>query len=221
MTASDPVAARGTSWDSGSGNSDQHRKSFRYSTEKDDVHLLRHDSTSKGPNGATESNENSFGTIPERGTMERTTVQRSLSVPRRASVAWDGLDLGLPDRPGSSNEKTRTNANQDLSQPPRMPTHTRGRSSPGPYRMQGGTWRVAPQDMAIKMEPNSTSPSPTNDTSDPPHSIFTRKQKKMLVYIVSMAAIFSPLSSNIYFPAVDTISRVGCPIRSIRLNDAS
>jgi hypothetical protein len=208
MTASDPVAARGTSWDSSDGNSDQQRKSYRHSTEKDDVQLLRNDSTSKQSDGAREPNAHSFGTIPERGTMERTTVQRSLSVPRRASVAWDGMDLGLPDRPGSSNESKRTNANQELSQTPKMPTHTRGRSSPGPYRMQGGTWRVAPEDMATKREPDSTSPSPTNDTPDPPHSIFTRKQKKMLVYIVSMAAIFSPLSSNIYFPAVDTISKV-------------
>jgi hypothetical protein len=208
MTVSDPVAARGTSWDYGGDDSDQQRKSCRYSTEKDDVQLLRHDSTSKRPDGATESNIHSFGTIPGRETMERTAVQRSLSVPRRASVAWDGLDLRQPDRPGSSNENKRSHIDQELSQLPKMPTHTRGRSSPGPYRLQGGTWRVAPQDVAIKKEPDGTSPSPVNDAPDPPHSIFTRKQKKMLVYIVSMAAIFSPLSSNIYFPAVDTIAKV-------------
>jgi MFS family permease len=35
----------------------------------------------------------------------------------------------------------------------------------------------------------------------------SNKQKWNLVIFVSLAASFSPLSSNIYFPAVDTISR--------------
>jgi hypothetical protein len=43
---------------------------------------------------------------------------------------------------------------------------------------------------------------------DPPHHVFNRKKKKLLVYLVSLAAMFSPLSSNIYFPALDTIATV-------------
>jgi hypothetical protein len=43
---------------------------------------------------------------------------------------------------------------------------------------------------------------------EPPYHIFTLAKKKQLVYIVSAAAIFSPLSSNIYFPALGAISNV-------------
>ncbi|KAJ5689601.1 hypothetical protein N7462_003993 [Penicillium macrosclerotiorum] len=42
--------------------------------------------------------------------------------------------------------------------------------------------------------------------SPPPYHVFTRSQKLQMVCIVSLAAIFSPLSSNIYFPALGVIS---------------
>jgi hypothetical protein len=45
---------------------------------------------------------------------------------------------------------------------------------------------------------------------EPPYHVFTLAMKKQLVYIVSAAAIFSPLSSNIYFPALGQISKVRC-----------
>ncbi|KAH8689006.1 major facilitator superfamily domain-containing protein [Talaromyces proteolyticus] len=40
-----------------------------------------------------------------------------------------------------------------------------------------------------------------------PYHIFSRKRKKQMVYIVSFAALFSPLSSNIYFPALGDVSK--------------
>lgn len=39
-----------------------------------------------------------------------------------------------------------------------------------------------------------------------PYHILSKKQKWNLVIFVSMAGAFSPLSSNIYFPAINTIS---------------
>lgn len=45
-------------------------------------------------------------------------------------------------------------------------------------------------------------------TEDPPYHVFTLTQKRRLVYIVSLAALFSPLSSNIYFPALGAIATV-------------
>lgn len=42
--------------------------------------------------------------------------------------------------------------------------------------------------------------------SEEPYHILSNKQKWNLVVLVSLAASFSPLSSNIYFPAMDTIS---------------
>ncbi|KAF7713215.1 Uncharacterized protein PECH_001612 [Penicillium ucsense] len=48
----------------------------------------------------------------------------------------------------------------------------------------------------------SQTPSPA-----PVYHVFSRTQKLCMVYIVSLAAIFSPLSSNIYFPALGLISK--------------
>jgi len=42
----------------------------------------------------------------------------------------------------------------------------------------------------------------------PQYHVFSRSRKLEMVCIVSLAAIFSPLSSNIYFPALGTISKV-------------
>lgn len=42
----------------------------------------------------------------------------------------------------------------------------------------------------------------------PAYHIFNRSRKLELVFIVSLAAIFSPLSYNIYFPALGDVSRV-------------
>jgi len=43
---------------------------------------------------------------------------------------------------------------------------------------------------------------------EPPYHVFSLAKKKQLVYIVSLAGLFSPLSSNIYFPALGQISKV-------------
>jgi len=43
---------------------------------------------------------------------------------------------------------------------------------------------------------------------EPPYHVFSQKRKKQLVYIVSLAGLFSPLSSNIYFPALGQIADV-------------
>ncbi|CAG8110975.1 unnamed protein product, partial [Penicillium nalgiovense] len=40
----------------------------------------------------------------------------------------------------------------------------------------------------------------------PPYHVFTRPRKLLMVIIVSFAAIFSPLSSNIYFPALSDVA---------------
>ena len=45
-------------------------------------------------------------------------------------------------------------------------------------------------------------------STPPPYHIFNQSRKLELVFIVSLAAIFSPLSPNIYFPALGDVSRV-------------
>lgn len=44
-------------------------------------------------------------------------------------------------------------------------------------------------------------------TSDRPYTTFTSRQKAMIVLVATIGGSFSPFTTNIYFPAIDTISR--------------
>ncbi|KAL2208062.1 major facilitator superfamily transporter [Sarocladium strictum] len=56
-------------------------------------------------------------------------------------------------------------------------------------------------------------------TQDQPHSIFDKRQKGLIVAIVSTAATFSGFASNIYFPALPTIADdLGVSIELINLS---
>lgn len=46
-----------------------------------------------------------------------------------------------------------------------------------------------------------------NNTPEPPHSIFPKWQRGLYVYIASLAAFSSPVSSSIYYPAMLTLAR--------------
>lgn len=54
------------------------------------------------------------------------------------------------------------------------------------------------------------SEKPVSDTSaadNEPFSVYTRNQKRCLVLAASIAAFFSPLSANIYLPALNTLAK--------------
>lgn len=48
---------------------------------------------------------------------------------------------------------------------------------------------------------------PTAGDVSRPYSVFTTGQKRLTVFLVTFAALFSPLSSFIFFPAVDALSK--------------
>lgn len=52
------------------------------------------------------------------------------------------------------------------------------------------------------IDPESARERPTT----PPYSIFTRGQKRYIVFLAAFAGLFSPLSANIYFPALNTLA---------------
>ncbi|KAH6887507.1 major facilitator superfamily domain-containing protein [Thelonectria olida] len=55
--------------------------------------------------------------------------------------------------------------------------------------------------------PLSSSPAPpSQEPPEAPYSIFDRRQKALIILIVSTAATFSGFASNIYFPALPTIA---------------
>ncbi|KAL9113816.1 MAG: hypothetical protein Q9187_007560 [Circinaria calcarea] len=41
----------------------------------------------------------------------------------------------------------------------------------------------------------------------PPYSVFSKGKKHYIVFIVAWAGLFSPLSANIYFPALNTLTK--------------
>lgn len=63
------------------------------------------------------------------------------------------------------------------------------------------------QDSAVSSSANSVYVE-KKELEEPPYHIFSFAKKRQLVYIVSLAGLFSPLSSNIYFPALKEISTV-------------
>ncbi|KAL9079291.1 MAG: hypothetical protein Q9157_001814 [Trypethelium eluteriae] len=44
-------------------------------------------------------------------------------------------------------------------------------------------------------------------SNDPLHSVFSKRQKWFIVFMVGCAGFFSPLSANIYFPALNTLTQ--------------
>ncbi|KAJ4490543.1 major facilitator superfamily domain-containing protein [Lentinula aciculospora] len=42
--------------------------------------------------------------------------------------------------------------------------------------------------------------------SDPPYSIYTKKEKWLIVLLIAISGLFSPLTANVYFPAIPSIA---------------
>ncbi|KZF21696.1 MFS general substrate transporter [Xylona heveae TC161] len=63
--------------------------------------------------------------------------------------------------------------------------------------------------VAVPSTLSSSPPSPTaiSPAAEEPYSIFDKRQKALIIVIVSTAATFSGFASNIYFPALPTIAK--------------
>lgn len=71
---------------------------------------------------------------------------------------------------------------------------------------------------------STLSPSPPTSPPTPvePYSIFDKRQKALIILIVSIAATFSGFASNIYFPALPTIARdLGISVELVNLTVTS
>lgn len=55
-------------------------------------------------------------------------------------------------------------------------------------------------------EPEDTPAKPTT-SNDKPYSAFSQREKVLIVLCATLGGMFSPFTSNIYYPALDTISR--------------
>lgn len=45
------------------------------------------------------------------------------------------------------------------------------------------------------------------NTNDPPHSTFSTNQKRWIIFVTALAGLFSPLSSFIFYPAINAMSQ--------------
>lgn len=58
------------------------------------------------------------------------------------------------------------------------------------------------------MERDGTDPKPLERTaSGPSYSVFTERQRQYIIFMASFGGFFSPLSANIYFPALNAIAK--------------
>ena len=56
------------------------------------------------------------------------------------------------------------------------------------------------------MKPESLRQEEEQQPPEPPFYIFTSNERRFIVVMASLAALFSPLSANIYYPALNTLS---------------
>jgi hypothetical protein len=74
--------------------------------------------------------------------------------------------------------------------------------------MQDGNTSLQPADVEKHANQSTTAPVTTNETpTDEPFSIYTKKQKRLMVVFAAIAAFFSPLTASIYLPALNTLAK--------------
>lgn len=64
---------------------------------------------------------------------------------------------------------------------------------------------VIPKSDAVLEETGISSEEPSNDNVE--YSVFTESQKQFIVFIASWAGFFSPVSSQIYYPALNSLAQ--------------
>ncbi|KAL8914337.1 MAG: hypothetical protein Q9172_007105 [Xanthocarpia lactea] len=63
------------------------------------------------------------------------------------------------------------------------------------------------QSYSDNVQPDMEQAQNTPGPQEAPNSVFIRSEKRLIVFIISMAGFFSPLSANIYFPTVNYLAR--------------
>ncbi len=124
-----------------------------------------------------------------------------------------------PGRNGSGSRLT-TDFNLNCSQRSQPRSHifrddrsNRGLLNPSEPDYSSGS----PTNSALSGSANSLY-TPEKSLADPPYNVFSRGRKRWMAYIVSLAALFSPLSANIYFPALGAISQdLGVTVSAVSL----
>jgi hypothetical protein len=67
---------------------------------------------------------------------------------------------------------------------------------------------VPPEPAVLPSEKSVMEASVREKAVEEPYHVYDKKQKWVLIIIIGIAGLFSGLSSNIYFPALDQIATV-------------
>jgi multidrug resistance protein len=118
-------------------------------------------------------------------------------------------------RVGGGDEKTRHHeATTEQTPAGRLSLRNSQASSPVHRASAGSLSSSQSHDVSLAEPGDDVSPrGPLERTTtaassiSPPYSVFTRKQKIFIVFMASFAGIFSPISGQIYLPALNTLAR--------------
>jgi hypothetical protein len=58
----------------------------------------------------------------------------------------------------------------------------------------------------VDIEKGAQQPTTTPIAASEPHSIYTKNQKRMMVVAAAVASTFSPITGNIYLPALNSVA---------------
>lgn len=70
----------------------------------------------------------------------------------------------------------------------------------------------------LKREPYIIVDSKLSEDPKDPYHVFSHRMKWAIVILIGVAGLFSGLSSNIYFPALDAIAKVSIPCSTTKLS---
>jgi hypothetical protein len=119
----------------------------------------------------------------------------------------------LKPRPSTDHHRTPSTDTSPLSSVPDLPTTTEKQQQPP---------TVLP---ASASNSGTTTPAQNDDDNadeEPPFSIYTRPQKTLIALAASIAAMFSTMSSFIYYPALTRISEdMGVSLMLVQLTITS
>ncbi|KAI4108870.1 MAG: hypothetical protein LQ339_001988 [Xanthoria mediterranea] len=66
-----------------------------------------------------------------------------------------------------------------------------------------GTSQISPYEIRLDVEDAQE----TSNSQEAPYSVFTKFEKRWILFLVALAGFFSPVSANIYFPAINYLAR--------------
>lgn len=149
-------------------------------------------------------------------------AQERRTLRRPATVAWSGVRNSIYSAASMGVRLMTVDPQYDAYQYyVDEPQHYESRL-PGRERAREPSWPAGPfSDTAYPADekqrsedpfadpPPPVAPQPSSDAEEPYH-VFNKSQKWVLIVIIGVAGLFSGLSSNIYFPALDQIARVCC-----------